>query len=71
MGWFIILDLPMLIRGIGWGGFALLASGGVAYTVGAIFYALGKKKKYFHSIFHLFVLAGSILQFLGILFFVM
>ncbi|MBQ6860276.1 MAG: hemolysin III family protein [Clostridia bacterium] len=71
MGWFIVLDLPMLIKGVGWGGFALLAAGGVAYTVGAIFYAIGKKKKYFHSIFHLFVLAGSILQFLAILFFVM
>ncbi len=71
MGWFILLDLPMLIKGIGWGGFTLLVAGGVAYTVGAIFYGLGKKKKYFHSIFHLFVLAASILQFLAILFFVM
>ena len=71
MGWFIVLDLPMLIKGVGWGGFSLLASGGISYTVGAIFYALGKKKKYFHSIFHLFVLAGSMLQFFAILFFVM
>ena len=71
MGWFIIIDLPLLINGVGWGGFSLLSTGGIAYTVGAIFYALGKKKKYFHSIFHLFVLAGSMLQFFAILFFVM
>lgn len=71
MGWFIVLDLKMLINGIGWTGFALLISGGVAYTIGAILYGVGKKKKYIHSIFHLFVLAASIFQFFSILFFVM
>lgn len=46
----------------------LIVAGGVIYTVGTIFYAFGKKKKYFHSIFHFFVLAGSILHFLAIYF---
>lgn len=40
--------------------------GGVVYTVGTTFLALGKKKKYFHSIFHLFVLAGTLIHFIGI-----
>ena len=43
-----------------------LLAGGIAYTVGVIFYAF-KKVKYFHSVFHLFVLAGSILQFFAVL----
>ena len=47
-----------------------LFTGGVAYTIGAILYGIGKKKKYVHSIFHLFVVAGSILHFFMILFYV-
>lgn len=46
----------------------LILAGGIIYTVGTIFYAFGKKKKYFHSIFHIFVLAGSILHFFAIYF---
>lgn len=42
--------------------------GGAVYTVGTTFLALGKKKKYFHSIFHLFVLAGSLIHFIGLYF---
>lgn len=47
-------------------GFILLLLGGVIYTVGAIFYGLGKKIRYAHMVFHLFVLAGSILHFISI-----
>ena len=70
MGWMIIfsyntistlLPTPVLI---------LLITGGIAYTIGAILYGIGSKKKYFHSIFHFFVLAGSTLQFLSILIYV-
>ena len=43
--------------------FILALIGGLSYTVGVIFYKLGKKKPYFHSIFHLFVLAGTSLHF--------
>jgi hemolysin III len=42
-------------------------AGGIAYTVGAVLYGFGKKIRYFHGAFHLFVLAGSALQFVGIL----
>lgn len=43
--------------------------GGIVYTVGTTFLALGKKKGYFHGIFHVFVLAGTVLHFLGIYFY--
>ena len=48
-------------------GFYWLLSGGIAYTVGAILYGIGSKHRYFHSVFHLFVLLGSILQAVAIL----
>ena len=47
-----------------------MLSGGIIYTIGAIFYAVGKKKKYMHSIFHFFVLAASILFFFSIFLYV-
>jgi hemolysin III len=51
-------------------GFWLLVAGGACYSVGCIFYVL-KKVPYFHAIFHLFILAGSILQYFSILLFVL
>ena len=71
MGWCIIVKASLLPQILGTTGLALLVSGGVAYTVGAIFYGVGKKRKYMHSIFHLFILLGSFLQFLCILLYVM
>jgi len=52
------------------GGIELLFWGGVAYTAGVIFYGLQKKYKYMHSVFHIFVVAGSILQMLYILLYI-
>ena len=71
MGWCIVVKAGLLPQILGTAGLALLVSGGVAYTVGAIFYGVGKKCKYMHSIFHLFILLGSFLQFLCILLYVM
>ena len=71
MGWCIILTARLLPRLLGAQGLALLLAGGAAYTVGAVFYGLGRKKRYFHSVFHLFVLAGSIFHFFCILLYVM
>lgn len=48
---------------------SIIIIGGAVYTVGTAFLALGRTKKYFHSIFHLFVLAGSLIHFLGLYFF--
>ena len=67
MGWCIVFKIPLLIQAIGWGGFWLTLLGGVCYTVGAVLYGVGRTKKYMHSIFHLFVIAGSVLQLLAIL----
>ena len=71
MGWCIILKASILPSSLTANGFILLLLGGIAYTIGAIIYGIGKKHKYFHSIFHLFILLGSILQFFCILLYVM
>ena len=72
MGWCIIFTAPLLPEILGVGGVVFLLLGGIAYTVGAVLYAVGKKKKlkYMHSVFHLFVVAASILHFFCILFYV-
>ena len=70
MGWCIILTGKLIVQLLGGAGFALLVGGGVAYTVGAVFYGLGHKKRYIHSVFHLFCLVGSGLHILCILFYV-
>jgi hemolysin III len=72
MGWSILLAAKTAIEAIPIPGLVLLLGGGIAYTVGACIYGIGKKKKlrYMHSVFHLFVLLGSLLQFFCILFFV-
>ena len=70
MGWCIIFFIKPTVQCLGTGGTVFLFTGGVAYTIGAILYGIGKKKKYVHSIFHLFVVAGSILHFFMILFYV-
>ncbi len=71
MGWCIIIKAPLLPKLLGVTGTIFLVAGGIAYTIGAIFYGLGRTKKYRHSIFHLLILLGSILQFFCILFYVM
>lgn len=70
MGWAIIFAFKPLIRALPVGGFYLLLAGGIIYTVGAIFYGIGRKYKYMHSVWHFFVLAGSILHFFSILLYV-
>ena len=69
-GWCVIFAIDKLIKAITIPGFILLLAGGVLYTIGAVFYGFGKKCKYIHSVFHLFCLAGTISQFLSILFYV-
>lgn len=71
MGWCILFKVPLLIQAVGWGGFWLILMGGVCYTVGAVLYGVGRTKKYMHSIFHLFVIAGSVLHLLAILLYVL
>lgn len=70
LGWSIVGFLPALIQAIPAAGLWLLVAGGLCYSVGCIFYVL-KKIPYMHSIFHLWVVAGSVLQFLAIALYVM
>lgn len=70
MGWCIIFFIKPTIEVLGVGGMVYLLTGGLAYTIGAILYGIGKKKRYIHSLFHLFVIAGSVLHFFMILFYV-
>ncbi len=68
MGWLIVLALRPTVAAVGMKGFCWLLAGGIAYTIGAVLYGIGKKKRYFHSVFHVFVLLGSLLQAVCILF---
>ena len=70
MGWLIIIAIKPMAVAIGFNAMLLLVLGGVAYTIGAIFYKM-KNVLYMHGVWHLFVLAGSILQYFSILFYVL
>lgn len=73
VGWCVIVVVNHAIKAIGATGFWWLLSGGIAYTIGAVLYGIAGRgnHRYMHSIFHLFVLLGSILQFICIFFFVL
>lgn len=71
MGWGIVFFLPQTVELMTAPGFALLLAGGVAYTVGAVFYGIGAKKHWIHSVFHIFVVIGSLLQFLAVYLYVL
>lgn len=67
IGWGVIGFYPFMVDGnMGFNGTWLLIGGGIAYTVGSILYGIGSKKRYWHSIFHIFVDIGTILQFLSV-----
>lgn len=70
MGWAVVFSAKEVIARMPKNGLIFLLIGGIAYTVGIIFYAL-KKVKYMHSIWHLFVLAGSILHFFAVCLYVL
>lgn len=70
MGWAIIFTFKPLYASVDADGIKLLVAGGIAYTVGAVVYGIGSKVKYMHSIWHFFVLAGTILHFLTVYFYV-
>ena len=70
LGWVIVFAYKPLKEAVDFSGVLLLLAGGIVYTLGAIFYGFGRKVKYFHSIFHLFVLAASVLHFFSILIYV-
>jgi len=68
-GWFIIFVARSLVQAIGWHGMLWLGAGGLAYTLGIVFFALDRRP-YFHAAWHIFVLAGSVAHYFAILFYV-
>lgn len=66
MGWCIVIAIIPLLQAWCLNGFLWLLAGGLLYSIGAVFYGLGKNKKYMHSLWHFFVLFGAILQFIAI-----
>ena len=70
MGWIVLIAVKPLLAALGTAGFAWLASGGILYTLGIIFFALDKRVPHGHGIWHLFVIAGSLLHFIAICCFV-
>lgn len=66
MGWCLILFLPQALQALTKDCFLLILYGGIAYTVGAVLFGLGTRIKWMHSVFHIFVILGSVLQFAGI-----
>lgn len=71
MGWMVLPFLGLARQVLTDPGFWWLLWGGIAYTVGAILYGIGSKKPWFHSVFHIFVVLGSVLQLICILFYVL
>jgi len=70
MGWLVIIAAKPMLQLVPSQGIIWLVIGGVAYTVGIVFYALDAKIPYSHAIWHIFVLAGSICHFFAIMFYV-
>ena len=71
MGWAAVFKIGLLIEAGGMAGFVLILAGGISYTIGAVLYGMGKKRRYMHSVFHLFVVLGSALHTLAILLYVL
>jgi len=71
MGWLAMLIIKKIIEVYGITFFVLLLSAGLINSVGAILYVIGKKKKYMHSVFHVFVDIAALINFLGIAFCIM
>lgn len=66
LGWAIIIIAPIALRVLSSGAFGYLLAGGISYTIGAVLFAIGNKLRWFHSVFHIFVVIGSVLQFISI-----
>jgi len=69
MGWMAVLFAPLIISETNWVFISLIALGGVSYTVGAWFYSQ-KERKYFHMIWHFFIIAASAMHYLAIVFYI-
>ncbi|MCL1849266.1 MAG: hemolysin III family protein [Clostridiales bacterium] len=71
MGWMAVFKIDRLVEVLGAPFFIMILTGGILYSIGVVFYVWGKKKRFMHSVFHLFVNAASILHSVAIIVFVM
>ncbi len=69
MGWAVIPFWRQTMEVLTIPGFLFLLSGGIAYTIGAVLYGIGSKRKWMHSVFHIFVVLGALFQFFAVLFY--
>lgn len=69
LGWLVVIAIKPMIDSVETGGLVLLLAGGLCYSLGVIFY-VWKRLAYHHAVWHLFVLAGSVLHFFSVLFYV-
>ncbi len=69
MGWAVIPFAKQTYTALTSAGFGLLLAGGIAYSIGAVLYGIGGKKRWMHSVFHVFVVLGALLQFFSVFFY--
>ena len=70
MGWIVLVAVKPLLAALGTAGFAWLLAGGICYTVGIVFFVFDDRFRHWHGIWHIFVMVGSLLHFIAILFYV-
>ncbi len=70
MGWIVLVAVKPLFAALGGAGFAWLLAGGICYTVGIVFFVFDERFRHWHGIWHIFVMVGSLLHFIAILFYV-
>ena len=70
LGWLVVIAIEPLLDAVATGGLILLLAGGLCYSLGVIFY-VWKRLAYHHAVWHLFVMAGSLLHFFSIFFYVL
>ena len=68
MGWCIVIAIKPMLQVMSLNSIMYLIFGGIAYTIGAVLYAIAKKSRYLHSTFHMFVLVGSLLHYISVLY---
>lgn len=66
MGWVVLVAIKPLLEQLETAGFVWLASGGLLYTLGIVFYAYDERFKHWHGIWHLFVIGGSLTQYIAV-----
>ena len=66
IGWSSFMTVFVLWKHFSKDAVFLMVTGGIAYTIGAILYGIGRKKKYIHAVFHIFIILGAFLHFLGL-----